>query len=172
MKNMIKWAIVILVIMVVAVLLTKITARTQANKIGKEKLERTPNPRLVTLDSLPFSLGSLSEKPLVLIHFNSECEHCHYEIEEMKSHFNEFKNTNVVWFSIEPIHKILAFRNTYLMNDVSNIVFTKLNAEDAAVTFGALAVPHIFIYGADGYLIKEFRGETKAEAILKHLNSK
>ncbi len=33
-----------------------------------------------------------------------------------------------------------------------------------------LSIPHIFIYGSDKKLRKEFKGETKAEAILKYLN--
>ena len=53
--------------------------------------------------------------------------------------------------------------------DLANIHFAKINQADAYNTFGSLAVPQIFIYGADGVLIKEFKGETKMEAVLQYL---
>jgi hypothetical protein len=35
--------------------------------------------------------------------------------------------------------------------------------------YGSLSVPHLFLYGADRKLIKEFKGETKIEAILQYV---
>lgn len=52
---------------------------------------------------------------------------------------------------------------------LTNIHFTKINARDVFDTFGSVSVPHVFIYGKDSKLIKEFKGETKVEAILKYI---
>ncbi len=55
------------------------------------------------------------------------------------------------------------------LSDLGNIRFTKINQDEAYETFGSLAVPQIFIYGADGILIKEFKGETKIDVVLQYL---
>lgn len=128
-----------------------------------------PELKLFSQDSLAFNFQSLPEKPLVLIHFNSGCEHCQYEASSIKASVEQFNSVHLIFFSSESITLIRQFSDHYGLNEYSNIHFTKINATDAAATLGTLAVPHIFVYGADRKLINEFRGETKPEAILKHL---
>jgi hypothetical protein len=55
------------------------------------------------------------------------------------------------------------------LEGIPNIHFVKINPEHVFETFGSLSLPHIFIYGNDRKLIKEFKGETKMDAILKYL---
>jgi hypothetical protein len=71
--------------------------------------------------------------------------------------------------SSEFIKEIKSFSIKYRLNDEPNVTFTKINPEDVYNTFGSVFIPHIFIYGKDRKLIKEFKGETKVEAILQYL---
>ncbi|MFM7853102.1 MAG: hypothetical protein ACKO96_14580 [Flammeovirgaceae bacterium] len=48
-------------------------------------------------------------------------------------------------------------------------MFAKINTEVVFDTFGSVSIPHIFIYDNEHKLIKEFKGETKMEAILQYL---
>jgi hypothetical protein len=44
-----------------------------------------------------------------------------------------------------------------------------LTPEESYKAFGPTSVPHLFIYGPDKELRKEFKGETKIDALLKYL---
>ncbi|WP_460908117.1 hypothetical protein [Spirosoma areae] len=44
-----------------------------------------------------------------------------------------------------------------------------LTREESYRAFGPTSVPHIFIYGPDRQLRKEYKGETKIDALLQYL---
>lgn len=164
------WALVVTVLCSIGWMANASFAKLQQKKDRANTISTLPELKLLSLDSLVFKVRSLSEKPLVLIYFNSGCEHCQYEASSIKASIEQFNSAHLIFFSSEPIPLIRQFSDHYGLNEYSNIHFTKINATDAAATLGTLAVPHIFVYGTDRNLIKEFRGETKPEAILKHLH--
>ena len=131
------------------------------------RIQTLPKAQLVDLDSLAYTLPSFSST--CLIHFNSGCEHCQYELREIKKNLAAFSNTQVVLMSSENIAVIKKASIDFGLDSLPNIHFTKINAEHVFDTFGSISIPHIFIYGKDRKLIKEFKGETKMEAILKYL---
>jgi hypothetical protein len=53
--------------------------------------------------------------------------------------------------------------------NTQNIKFLKINRDNVFENFGPLSTPHILIYNEDSKLVKEFKGETKIEAILQYL---
>lgn len=120
-----------------------------------------------SMDSV--SLRLPINKNLILVFFNSSCEHCQYELNEIKRNISKFKDINLFLMSSENIIDIKAAGQFYGLNEYKNIHFVKINSEDIFTSFGQLSVPHIFIYESGGNLIKEFKGETKISAILKYL---
>jgi thiol-disulfide isomerase/thioredoxin len=107
--------------------------------------------------------------PIILIYFNSECEHCQYEATEIKKSISLFSKTSILMISSEPIEAIKVFSGQYELSNEPAVTFAKINRDDVYKTFGSVSIPHIFIYGKDHKLVKEFKGETKIEAILKYL---
>jgi peroxiredoxin len=170
MKNILKWLIVVLLVLALAWLMNMSVERLEAKKEAKNRLISLPDVELFSRDSVKVDLYAFQNKPIVLIYFNSECGHCQYEAKDVKNNIDAFNHANLLFMSSEPLVKIKAFADTYSLTAYQNIHFTKINTEHAAATFGTLAVPHVFIYGLDNKLIKEFKGETKAEAIIKYLN--
>ncbi len=131
------------------------------------KIQTLPNAPLVDLDSVAYNLPSSST--IVLIHFNSSCDHCKYELREIKEKLSAFADTPIVLMSSENLATIKKTAIDFDIDSLPNVHFAKINAEHVFDTFGSLFLPHIFIYGKDRKLIKEFKGEAKVEAIVKYL---
>jgi thioredoxin-related protein len=134
--------------------------------VGEKKLTLTTVPFFKT-DSTNYRVDSAN--PILLIHFNSECDHCRYELTDLKENLTALQQTNVLLMSSESISVIRKVAADFGVEQFSNVDFIKINRDDVYDNFGALSTPHIFIYGKDRKLIKEFKGETRMEAILQYL---
>jgi len=168
---MVKKSLLILGITIVLVLalfmVYGIVEKVSAKKETQTKIQSIPiHAPLIGLDSARFNIPT--DKNLVLIYFNSECEHCQYELSQLNENIAEFEGIQFVLMSSENLSTIKSTSVKYELDRFDNIQFVKINPENVFDNFGSLSVPNIFIYGADGKLIKEFRGETKMEAILKY----
>lgn len=144
-----------------------IVEKLAAKKVAASKIQALPSAKLFALDSTAFQFPPSST--IILIHLNTGCEHCQYELKEIKANLSSFATGQVVLMSSENIHEIRKESEEFELTELPNIHFTKINPGDVFDTFGSLSVPHIFIYGKDKKLIKEFKGETKIEAILKYI---
>jgi thioredoxin-related protein len=129
------------------------------------KIQTSPvNVNLFKLDSARFIFPTA--KPAILILFNSTCEHCQYELNQIKENITDFNEVELVFLSSEPIVIIREVAAAFV--SVGNVNFIKINPEDVYENFGTIRFPTILIYNAAGKLVKEFKGETKIEAILQY----
>lgn len=144
-----------------------IVEKVSAKKEAQTKIQNLPvHAPLISIDSIRLNLPI--SKNLVLIYFNSGCEHCQYELSQLKQNIVEFEGIEVVLMSSENLATIKSTSIKYELDQFNNVQFVKIEPQNVFENFGSLSVPNIFIYGADGKLIKEFKGETKIEAILKY----
>ncbi len=134
---------------------------------ARQNLNVLPDIPMVDFDSTRFYV-SLNRKT-ILIYFNSECNYCQYEVDQLIRSKKALKDFDLVLMSSESLDVLKSYAKENSFLDQPGISFTKINLEEAYNAFGSLAVPQIFIYGTDQRLIKEFRGETKLDAILKYL---
>lgn len=169
MRTFITWGLIIVVLCTIGWMANSSFEKIQKQKEREEKSSTLPDLKLFTLDSLAFDAFPKAHKFVVLIHFNTTCEHCHYEILALKDAVDEFNDAEVIFFSTETLSVIRPFASASGLGEHSNIHFTKISLTDVTNTIGALSIPHIFIYGPDKKLRKEFKGETRPEAILKYL---
>lgn len=103
-------------------------------------------------------------KAIVLIYFNSECDHCQREIAGLREKRQLFAEASLVLMSAESLEKIRAFAATVDFG-TTDARFVQVAPEQIATVFGTLGLPHIFIYSKEGKLLEIFSGETPAEAI-------
>lgn len=164
--------VVILLVLLIGITFVWLFSATLENLRKREKREDNlltfPSLSLLTLDSADHTIKT--NQLTVLIYFNSTCEHCRYEMQDIYKKIKLFERSQVVFMSSEQLAKIGSFANSSGLVGFPNVRFTKIEPEHAAAVFGPLSIPHIFIYGKDGELRKEFKGETKAEAIAKYFN--
>lgn len=152
-----------LVLFMVYTIVEKVTAK----KTIQNKIQTLSVARLFTMDSTQFQMTSA--RPILLVFFNSECEHCQYELSELKKNLPYFKAITILLMSSENIATIKEAAQEFELAASPNAEFVKINRDDVFKNFGSLSVPHLFLYGTDRILIKEFKGETKIEAILQYL---
>ncbi|HEX6223115.1 MAG TPA: hypothetical protein VFZ52_01815 [Chryseolinea sp.] len=150
-----------------AFLIYRIIERLNDKKESLGNLETRSHLTLFDFDSAQFFLPS--NRKSVIVYFNSECNHCQYELDQIFANTEKFIDADVVLTSSELIRAIKQFAKANYPGALENIRFLKINPDEAYKTFGSLAVPQIFIYGTDGLLIRKFNGETKIDAILQYL---
>lgn len=113
----------------------------------------------------------LKDRPVVFVYFNTECEHCKYEVSQISKSINQFERFQIILISIEEPDILLEFFNkqsllTGSKNYVSVLYDKHLQFEKI---FGNCPFPTSFIYNKDHDLVKVFKGEVKIEAILNYL---
>jgi thioredoxin-related protein len=144
-----------------------IVEKVYAKKSVQNKIQNLSVAQLFKMDSTQFQMTS--GRPILLVFFNSQCEHCQYELTELKKNLSSFEAVSVLLMSSENIATIKEAAQKFELAASPNAEFVKINRDDVFENYGSLSVPHLFLYGADRKLIKEFKGETKIEAILQYL---
>jgi thiol-disulfide isomerase/thioredoxin len=130
-----------------------------------------PNFSAFSLDSVVVNSTKLNPNfSNILIHFNSTCDHCQYEAQELLKNKEKFEKTNIILFSSEKLPTLNVFYKTYQLHKIPNLQIWKSHADTLQKYFGKLSTPHVFIYNAKKELIKSYQGETKIEAILKYIS--
>lgn len=107
-------------------------------------------------------------KQCLIIYFNSECENCQIEAEQMSINIDKFKNCQILMISYEPIEKIRAFREKYKLSHQS-VTFLKDSGFQFEDAFKNSSIPITFIYNKNKELVKQFKGEVKIETLLNYL---
>lgn len=146
--------------------IVKTKKQHQLTAITKQTL---PNFTFYTLDSIATTNNFIQkDKPVCIFYFNADCEHCQYEAKEINKNIMLFKSTQIVMVSFNTIKEIKQFKQEYNLN-YPNITFLQDPKYEFKNWFGKTSVPAVFIYNAQHQLVKEYHGETKIEAIIKHL---
>lgn len=151
-------------------MLTIIVKKIKHKNVIAEQIRNIPEFSFInTLTQNVYSNDSIdSEKTCLIIYFNSECDHCQYEAEQISTHIDKFENYQILMISYEPKESILAFREVYQLKNqiITFLQDPKFQFDDI---FGNSPIPTSFIYNKNKELVKQFKGEVKIEALLKYL---
>ena len=150
-------------------LVTKILIKLKEKEKIADQIKTFPKLSVEAIGLNKFELWGKSGKVSVVIFFNSSCEHCQYEAITIAQELASFRGTNLLFISEESAEEIATFSREYQLNDKPEVWWLKMDPDNVYKTFGSIAVPHIWIYNKDGRLVKEFKGETKVEAIMDWL---
>jgi len=145
----------------------QIYKKIEAKKVFAEQVKRLP--KSTNLQWIGKQAPN-NNTPTIILFFNPDCDHCQYEAKSILEHKSDFVNTNFWWVTTVDSSAINDFSKKYHLDKLPKHFFAKLPAEKVVQTFGSVSVPHIFIYDKAGVLQKEFRGETKMEALLTYTN--
>ena len=159
--------IIIVIVGLVSWLVYSSVRKLEQKEIRMEIISSIPSLSFQDLNGNPVQLNEINfAKPMVLILFNSECEHCRYEAMSIPENIDRLDEAMIVFLSAEEIDVIRSFGETYGLLEHANILCGQVDYPELTAVFKSVSYPNIFIYGNDGRLVKEFRGETKVEAIL------
>lgn len=136
---------------------------------GLNKIQQTPIFSIISVpDSTAFTNDQLPKgKPLVLIFFNPDCEHCQKETKELLAYKDELKDIPIVMASSLPYKLVKEFYAGYNIASMPNITM----GQDANFVLGRKyqpsRYPAIFVYDAKGRLAKVFAGGGEVPAIIE-----
>ena len=141
----------------------KMNQKTEA----AENIKTLPSFSFKTLDGAEFSNKDLkAQTPTVFLFFSTQCDFCHYEAREIKKNIEQFSNYQICMVCSDKLEEIAEFTKVYDLDKYPQIKVLQ-DPERKSFTYFAIAtVPSTYIYSGDGSLIKEYKGETKIEAVL------
>ncbi|MBL7732138.1 MAG: redoxin domain-containing protein [Chitinophagaceae bacterium] len=124
------------------------------------KLLLPDNTSYYTKDDLP------KKKPVMLMLFSPQCEHCQHETEVMTANMDKFDNVHIVMATTAPMPELLAFREKYKLTQFDNIVLCR-DQDFFLFTFFALHnFPFHAFYNKKKELISAFEGSMTLEKVL------
>lgn len=134
-------------------------------------IQRNSKNITASKDKIGFLIGLQSMNPaqMIIILFSPTCEHCQYEAQEIKNHIQDFGDTKIIMVSSDDSISVKKFAVDYQLDNIPNVQFLYLPKEKIFEAFGSTSIPRILIYNREGNLVKDFKGETKIENILKHI---
>jgi len=172
MKKLLKLIIIILVVLLFTFLGHKIITKIQQKEVVSQRLKIIPEFSFKTLENSDFSNANLKPNiPTIFIYFNTDCDFCQHEAQNISEKIELFKHTRLFFVSIENIETIKVFAKTYNLNNHNNITFLYDYTRTFSTRFGANTTPYILIYNKNKELVKKHKGQLKVEAILKFIKN-
>ena len=142
------------------------------NEIARKR-ERLPDFCFNTLHGeKSYTKNIKNGNSTVIIFFDTECPHCTYEIDNIIKDAGSFINTNIFLISDQPVKILKRFSEHYKLHKYPQIEILYADYQHITSVFGTIVIPETFIYCKDNSLLKVFKGEVSAEAILKIINRK
>jgi thioredoxin-related protein len=126
-----------------------------------------PLKLLLTDSSTIFTDNDLrNNKPLFLILFSPDCEHCQKETEELIEKIDSFKNIQIVMATFMPVDKIKPFYENYRLDRFSNII-VGYDMQHTLTTYYRISyTPFLAFYDKKGNLIDGFQGALPLTKVL------
>ena len=129
----------------------------------RQRASRLPNLHLTEVDGRPFT--PTSTKPVVLIYFNSTCDHCQRQVAALEKGWQGFDDVSLVLMSVQPEDELSAFAAALSFPPTADVNVVRCRPAEIAGAFGVLSLPQIFVYSREGNLLGLFAGETPPAAI-------
>ncbi len=126
-----------------------------------------PLKLLLTDSTTIFTDKDLSKnKPLFLILFSPDCEHCQQQTEELIARIDEFKKIQIVMASFIKLDKVKPFYEKYQLDRFSNIT-VGYDMQFLLPTYYRISyTPFLAFYDKKGKLIDGFQGALPLDKVL------
>ena len=108
----------------------------------------------------------VSGKPLWIIFFDTNCEYCQMETENILK-AGELSNIQIWLVSAEPLDSLSAFAKKYKLDTLPHVQVLNDTHHAAYLTFNVTSSPASFLYDSNGILINQYKGVVKVETVLK-----
>lgn len=145
----------------------KINKKNEQGLLLKQTL---PNFKFYTLGLTLFDNTLITPNTtVVIIYFNTECDHCHGEAKLIITHIKQFKNAPIIMVSPNNIRDIKSFAKENGLEKYPQIIVLQDKNYQFINYFGNAPFPSTYIYNPKHKLVKEYHGEVKIGAITKYL---
>ena len=109
-------------------------------------------------------------KPLVLIYFDPDCDHCQKLMTELFKKMNSFKKVEMVLITFKPVTEVVAFEKKYTTSKYANMrVGTEGTLFFLRNYYKLVKMPFTALYDGKGNYIYSYRDETSVDDLIKRL---
>jgi thiol-disulfide isomerase/thioredoxin len=109
-------------------------------------------------------------KPVIIIYFSPDCEHCQTLMNAFFKKVNDFKNTEVVMVTFRPLSEVAGFEKTYRTYKYSNIIVgTEVPVFFFKMYFNLMKTPFTVLYDKQGQYRYSYREETPIDDLQMRL---
>lgn len=109
-------------------------------------------------------------KPVLLIYFAPDCDHCHTLMNKIFRQVGEFKAAEVVMVTFKPVSDVAAFEQAYQTYLHPNIkVGTEGSTNFLRLFYKLQNTPFTALYNREGKLVSTYRKEPPVNELLKQL---
>lgn len=143
-------------------------AQTSANDDYVKAFENLPAFKISTVpDSSLYTNNELNKsKPVVMMFFSPDCEHCQLQVKEFMAYKNELKDIQFVMISALPYKDNLGFYNEYNIAAFPNFKLGIDNTYKLRLLYRITTFPSMFVYDSRAKLAKAFVGNVGSAAII------
>ncbi|WP_166966052.1 peroxiredoxin family protein [Yeosuana marina] len=173
MKKILKVIIIVFIFSLLSYLVYNVYDKMQYKNNIEKSLQIIPEFSFKTLENKDFTKADLALNiPTIFIYFNTECDYCQHEAQNINKNIEFFKNCQILFVSTEDIKSIKEFGDNYNLSLHSNITFLYDSSNTFSNRFDATSVPYILVYNMNQELIKKHKGQLKVEVLIKLLENK
>jgi thiol-disulfide isomerase/thioredoxin len=133
-----------------------------------KRFPTVPPLKLLLLDSTTyFTKNDLKKnKPVLIIVFNPDCEHCKHETEELIKNIDSLKNIQIIMATMMKFDMMRSFYEKYDLQRFQNITV----GQDVQYTLPSFYqmhfMPYLAMYNKKGNLLTTFEGSMKMEDLI------
>lgn len=168
MRNPVRYIIFAFIALLVGSLWYLSFSKISKRKEAFERIENLPKIEMLTTQNELIYLTEFSfDEVKLLIYFNTQCDFCRYELEELSKRIPEFENTEIILVSAEPIDTIKHLEQALGLHFFPNVGVYHCHYDTLQKHFGQLAVPTAFVYDTNNKLVKHFKGSTCIDDLLQ-----
>ena len=144
----------LILLLLVSALFGMFSATTLSAQNGK-----LPPFRIIQSDGKVFKAEQLPfEKPILVIYFSPECDHCQAFMNDFFKRAGEFKKASVVMVTYLPVEAVTKFVADYKVTNYSNIYVGTEGSSYFLKNYYQIAdMPFTALYDKDGNIIASYR---------------
>jgi hypothetical protein len=136
-------------------------------------LGKLPSVELLLLDSLTHvNTGDVKEgKPVALLYFSPDCEHCQNETRSILDHMDSLREVKFYFITNDSLDKLRIFRSIFRLDKYSNITLGWDNQFLFPRQFKGAYPPYLALYDRQLKQVGVFNGEVEASKIIALINN-
>jgi hypothetical protein len=169
MKKKIIISLVVLLVLGLSVFLLYKTV--QEKQIIKDVYNTIPEFKISDLQGNIFTDKSVNNnKSTLFLFFDTECENCREEFEQIKKYRDSLPDCNMVFVSILPENNVLKFVREIDFQPTENMIFLIDTQAELLYKMDVKVMPTALIYNKECKLVKRYAGQVKVVTLIKYLS--
>ncbi len=155
-------------------LCTTLFSQIDSTSAPYKKFPTFPPVKLLLVDSTSSIIKNdlPKKKPVMLMVFSPDCQHCQHETEELVKSIDKFEKVTIIMATMRPYADMMAFREKYGLAQYKNIIMGQDIQFFLAPFYSIVNLPFLAFYDKKGKLISVFAGSMPVDKVLAELSER